>query len=38
MKSMAIGLMITFTLIGCATIQQGETVDKEQVLARQVSA
>ena len=33
MKSMAIGLMIALTLIGCATIQKGETLDKEQVLA-----
>lgn len=33
MKSMAIGLMIVLTLIGCATIQKGETLDKEQVLA-----
>jgi hypothetical protein len=33
MKSMAIGLMIAPTLIGCATIEKGETLDKEQVLA-----
>jgi hypothetical protein len=33
MKSMAIGLMIALTLMGCATIQKGETLDKEQTLA-----
>jgi hypothetical protein len=33
MKSMAIGLMIALTLMGCATIQKGETLDKEQMLA-----
>ncbi len=33
MKSMAIGLMIAITLIGCATTQKGETLDKEQMLA-----
>jgi hypothetical protein len=33
MKSMAIGLMIALALIGCATIQKGETLDKEQMLA-----
>ena len=33
MKSIAIGLMIALTLIGCATIQKSETLDKEQMLA-----
>jgi hypothetical protein len=33
MKSVAIGLVIALALMGCATIQKGETLEKEQMLA-----
>jgi hypothetical protein len=32
MKSMAIGLMIALTLIGCATIQKDETLERDPSL------